>query len=456
MLFSAERRCIFPAMVSTPIYDFVMDYVRRNSLRFHAAGHKGRGFGGWLGTAYPLDISEIAGADHITLPDGIIAESEANTAALFGTGGAVFSSFGTAPCIHAMLLQMKLEGRTVLAARGADRAFLHTCMLLDLPVTWIFPDSNDAFSGVVTAEAVNAALKRNVGDACVYLTTPDYLGGICDVRKIAKVCQNYGAKLLVDNSNGAHLAFDKVNLHPIALGADLCCDELSKMLPAWTGAACLQCKNPADYPVLRAVMAAVTMDAPSYPVLASIDLCNRYLAAQAKHDVFTLAQRIRRLKLKLSNYFAFHEGDVFHITIDTDRCGMDGNLLAEWLLSCGVAYEYADYHHVVLLCSTCTTYTELEQLERILMECPYCRQELPRTETLRLPHPYVMLPARIAAFSAKEEIPVSECKGRVFADMKPLRNPPIPFVVCGEVLDEQCIALFEDYGIETVTVVRKI
>ena len=65
----------------TPIYDFVQNYIRSNAARFHMPGHKGRSFLG----CEAGDITEIAGADVLYAPDGIIAQSEANATRLFGT-----------------------------------------------------------------------------------------------------------------------------------------------------------------------------------------------------------------------------------------------------------------------------------------------------------------------------------------------------------------------------------
>ena len=67
--------------------------------RFHMPGHKGAGFLGCEG----FDITEVNGADELYEADGIIAESEENAAALFGTGRTCYSTEGSSQCIRAML-----------------------------------------------------------------------------------------------------------------------------------------------------------------------------------------------------------------------------------------------------------------------------------------------------------------------------------------------------------------
>ncbi len=41
----------------------------------------------------------------------------------------------------------------------------------------------------------------------VYLTSPDYLGGMQDIAALSAVCDAHGVPLLVDNAHGAYLRF---------------------------------------------------------------------------------------------------------------------------------------------------------------------------------------------------------------------------------------------------------
>ena len=68
--------------MNTPIIDFIRSYHASGSARLHMPGHKGQSF---LGCEH-LDITEISGADSLYEATGIIAESEKNATALFGSG----------------------------------------------------------------------------------------------------------------------------------------------------------------------------------------------------------------------------------------------------------------------------------------------------------------------------------------------------------------------------------
>ena len=81
--------------METPIADFVSAYLQSDVSRLHMPGHKGRGPLG----CEQLDITEIAGADALYQADGIIARSERNAAALFGTAATFYSTEGSSQCI---------------------------------------------------------------------------------------------------------------------------------------------------------------------------------------------------------------------------------------------------------------------------------------------------------------------------------------------------------------------
>lgn len=93
-----------------------------------------------------------------------------------------------------MLLLMKQQGRRVLAARNVHRAFLNACVLLDIPVQWIYPRKSDGIlSGTYDLADFEAALQAQTRPACVYVTSPDYLGRMADIAGLAELCHRYHA-----------------------------------------------------------------------------------------------------------------------------------------------------------------------------------------------------------------------------------------------------------------------
>ena len=125
--------------MKTPIYDFLQKYADSDIMRLHMPGHKGKMFCDPLATIYPYDITEIKGADSLFEANGIIKESEENASKLFGTIHTVYSTQGSTLCIQTMLALAAKPKSTVIASRNAHKAFLNTCVLLDLDVSWIYP-----------------------------------------------------------------------------------------------------------------------------------------------------------------------------------------------------------------------------------------------------------------------------------------------------------------------------
>lgn len=442
--------------METPIYDFLVRYASSGTFRAHMPGHKGKAPVKELEQLYSLDITEIKGADSLFESEGIIAESERNTAELYGSVASAFSAGGSTLCIQAMLALMKMEGRRVIAARNVHRAFLNAVALLGLEVTWIMPRySGGILSGELQLADVAAALAADHKPACLYITSPDYTGRLADTAALSELCHRYGARLLVDNAHGAHLGFFEKNIHPIALGADLCCDSAHKMLPALTGAAVLHTSCEEYASSLKQAMSFFGSTSPSYLVMASLDLCNRYIAENIRSDISLALPQITALRDSLAGSLIFSDGDPFHITVKAAESGYDGAELAELLRSRGVECEYADRELLVLLMSPFSAASDYVRLRTALESavtgaCRYERKSL----TVQPKLPKMAYAICEAAFAPSEEVPVEAAEGRICASVKVPCPPAVPIAASGEIIDKDCIELFRAYGIKTVLVIK--
>ena len=287
--------------MDTPIFDFVQNYIKSNTARLHMPGHKGVSFLG----CEAFDITEIRGADELYAPDGIIRKSEENATLLFGTAKTVYSAGGSSQSINAMLYlsYIKADKSTrpfVLAGRNAHKSFIYALAKLDTDVEWISPENTDSIcSCIVNGEMVEKALKTfDTKPFAVYITSPDYLGGMSDIPSIAKVCKSYDIPLLVDNAHGSYLKFYKQDLHPISLGADMCCDSAHKTLPVLTGGGYLHIAKNDKYNFSQNVVNAMAIfgsTSPSYLILQALDLCNKYIDERIKNDIEICAEKVAEL-----------------------------------------------------------------------------------------------------------------------------------------------------------------
>lgn len=441
--------------MDTPVYDYMKNYAASGTVRCHMPGHKGRSAEEGLSHAFALDITEIAGADSLFEADGIIAQSERNMSRLYHTAETVYSAGGSTLCIQAMLALTKQEGRQVVAVRNVHRAFLNACALLGIDPQWIMPEySGGILSGSIAPEAAEWTLKRCTAPACLYVTSPDYTGKTADIRSLAEICRKHGARLLVDNAHGAHLAFLPENIHPMNLGADLCCDSAHKMLPALTGAAMLHTSCSEYVGRLKQAMSFFGSTSPSYLVMASLDLCNRYICDNIASDIAGNLRNIEKLKGHFAGRFEFAESEPFHITVKAAESGYDGNELAHRLREMGAECEYSDTSLLILLMSPMSRTEDYARLtEALSYAAERSHKRKPVRDRLTLALPKRAMSIREAAFAPSEEIPVEEAEGRICASVKVPCPPAIPIAASGEVIDRSCIEMFKWYGINKVLVV---
>lgn len=446
--------------MNTPICDFVKSYTEKNTVRFHMPGHKGKNILGFEN----FDITEIMGADSLYEASTIIAESEKNASALFGCD-TYYSTEGSSLCIRAMLYLATIYAKNqnkelvVFAGRNAHKTFVSSSALLGFDVEWLGQDTNSIYhSFTVDIDLLESTLsKTNNKTKVVYITSPDYLGNISDIKKIADVCHKNDALLIVDNAHGAYLRFLDTSLHPIDLGADLCCDSAHKTLPVLTGGAYLHISNKLPALFNNHVKEALSLfgsTSPSYLILQSLDIANKYLCENIKSDINNVCVFLDKLRSELVDKgFTLYGNEKLKITIQTKKYGYMGYEFADILRNNNIECEFSDPDFVVLMLSASSTEEELLTLEKTLLDIQKKAKisTIPPTPSL----PVKNMSIREATLSVSESLPVKECIGKTVAISTASCPPAIPIVVPGEVVDEHSIKLFEYYGIENIFVIKE-
>lgn len=442
--------------MKTPIVSFLKSYQEKSPVRMHMPGHKGTGILGFEG----MDLTEIYGADELFAAEGIIKESEQNASSLFGCP-TYYSTQGSTLCIQTMCTILcqdaKSKGKKpkILAGRNAHRSFIHAAALLDFEIEWLYGNS-DYLSCKIHAEDLEKAIIES-HPTVVYLTNPDYLGNLLDIKSLASVCKKHNVLLAIDNAHGAYLRFLEPSLHPVDLGADLCCDSAHKTLPVLTGGAYLHLSeslNQVWKNDVKHFMEYFSSTSPSYLIMASLDAANKVLDTTFRNSLSECVRSVASLKNTLVQHgYTILSGEPMKITISTKEFGYTGNEIANLLMECDIYPEFYDSDYIVLMPSPYNTKDDLKRLETCL--CGIERKPILINKPPKLEQSKKAMNVRQALFSSSITLDVSKSLGQVCSSVTVSCPPAILPVIPGEVISESSIEVMKYYGIETVRVVKE-
>ena len=308
----------------------------------------------------------------------------------------------------------------------------------------------------------------------VYITSPDYLGGVQDIAALAEVCKDFGVPLLVDNAHGAYLRFlPQGGQHPIALGAAMCCDSGHKTLPVVTGGAYLHLGKNApvqDEAAVRNALALFGSTSPSYLILQSLDKCNQVLSEGYPLRLLQCCGHLTRLRRELNEAAAAKhcsgplalESEPLKVTLDAAVLGLSGTELAEKLRAAKIECEYADPRYLVLMFTPDNPPQDFERLSAAVLRIaeelagPVTLPEETAGEFAELERGlHRRCTIRQAVFAPQEQLPAEQAVGRICAMPTVSCPPAIPIVVSGEQITPAAAAWMKRYHVEEVSVIRE-
>ncbi len=260
------------------LYDRLAEYAQGPDYPLHMPGHKRRTFGEMPPELYRMDITEIDGFDNLHAPEGILLDLQKRAAALYGAEESfVLVNGSTGGILSAVSAAVPFGGK-LLISRGCHKSVYHAAYLRRLQLSYIYPEILPGFeiSEAVTPEQVREALRRE-GDAdAVLIVSPTYEGRIARVREIAEIVHSFGKILIVDEAHGAHLGLagcgETLPENSCQAGADLVIHSLHKTLPAMTQTALLHVSGEGvDRDLLKRFLRIYQSSSPSYVLMASVD-----------------------------------------------------------------------------------------------------------------------------------------------------------------------------------------
>ncbi len=336
--------------VSTPIYDFLVNYKKTDTISFHMPGHKESdilmryGYEDFLKNLINYDITEIYGADNLYHAETIIKEGQERYAKLYGAKESFYLINGTTAGILAAVLSSVKKGGQLIMARNSHKAVFNALRLGDIQPVYIYPEIIKGFniSGPIDPKEIEDTIINNPQAQAVILPSPNYYGVCSDIKSIAKITHQYGKILIVDEAHGAHLKFsDKLPDAAIDSGADIVINSVHKTLTSLTQSAVLHVNSErVDIENLKDKLQLVQSTSPSYLLMASLDICASIMQQDGEKLVDQLAENIDLFYEKVENIQGLKvmksedigcQFDKTKINIDMTQIGLTGSQVDRFL-----------------------------------------------------------------------------------------------------------------------------
>lgn len=410
------------------------------------------------------DMTEIVGADNLLNPEDCIEKSQEAIAKAYGVSQSLMVPAGSTTAIKIALFLAVNPGEEILVQRNSHLSLFHGAVSLDLKLSYLeggVDEEVGLFAGI-TPESVEEALEDNPEIKAVFLTSPDYFGGILPLKEIAHIVHRYGRKLIVDEAHGAHLAFGDLREFSAVNYADYTVQSLHKTAPALTGAALLHLKEEEDRRRVLKGMQHFLSTSPSYLTMLSSEFAvaamdENYNDERVKYwrdEIIKSVTDCRVPSRKGKGLIAQDPSKLlFHMS------GRKGEEVVESLAKRGIHLEMGDRYYALAILSPYNTDEDFRKLIGELRDLPTGEPETLCFE--RIPKAEIALSPRKAFFSPTRTLSIEESIGCIAADTITPYPPGIPIVTYGERISREIAEYIMEYpdaignSDGTITVVKE-
>ncbi|SIS62446.1 aminotransferase class I/II-fold pyridoxal phosphate-dependent enzyme [Salimicrobium flavidum] len=285
-----------------PLWNALDAYRRKDEGSYHVPGHKnGTIFEskaqGTFRSTLEIDATEIQRLDDLHFATGVIKEAEQLASLHFGSGKTHFLVNGSTSGNLAMILAVCRRGERVLVQRNVHKSIIHGLELAGAEPVFLAPEQGvetERFD-TLTVDRVREGFHQYPDATALLLTYPDYFGHTFDLSSITSFAHEKGLPVLVDEAHGVHFSLDDhFPDSALSCGADVVVQSAHKMAPAMTMGAYLHMKGDlVSRERLTYMLQVVQSSSPSYPIMASLDLCRKYLAEWKDEGLFSFLAELR-------------------------------------------------------------------------------------------------------------------------------------------------------------------
>ncbi|MCX7884259.1 MAG: aminotransferase class I/II-fold pyridoxal phosphate-dependent enzyme [Caloramator sp.] len=450
----------------TPIFDSLMEYVKRDTIPFHVPGHKkGDGmdnkFKDFIGTnILSIDVTVFKLVDSLHHPTTSIKKAMELAADCYGSDMAFISVHGTSGAIQAMIMSVVSEGDKIIIPRNVHKSVTAGIILSGATPIFMQPeiDKNLGIAHGVTPETVEDTLKMHPDAKAVLVINPTYYGVAADIKKIAEIVHNYNIPLIVDEAHGPHLGFnDRLPISAMDAGADMCSQSTHKIIGSMTQSSFLQVRGGRiDINRVQSMMSLLQTTSPLYPLMASLDVARMQIATKGKElldKAIDLAEYTREEINKIPGLYCFGKEilgqsgiyalDPTKITITAKGLGLTGYELDSLLADeYHIQLELSDLYNALAVGSFGDTKEKNDKLINALWDISkrfYGKRPV-KGDVLDIPAiPERALTPRQAYYAKKKSVSLEESAGLVSCEFLMSYPPGIPVLCPGEIITKEII-----------------
>ena len=366
------------------ITDFTIEHAKKRPVSFHMPGHKGRfrtfdkyGFKDFAESLINQDITEIRGADVLGSPSSVIMNVMENYRDLYEVKHTELLINGSSVGIMAAILASVERGGSIIIDRQSHKSVYNALRLGRIKPIY----------AKTSEKSIREALVKSNDASAVLITSPDYMGNMVNIRRIANDVHALGKILIVDQAHGAHLKFFdnafKTRTAAENSGADIVVESTHKTLFSFTGTGILNiCTERIDKRAIREMLNMLETTSPSYILMDSLDINEKIMHQYGDEIVRSWRRNILNFYKKASdiNGIRFNSNvdisgrnfqtdiDITKIRIDMSAIGLSGEDLQSRLEDYGIYVEMSYGNEVLIYTGAGNTEDDFEELYKALKQ----------------------------------------------------------------------------------------
>ncbi|AAM23397.1 lysine decarboxylase [Caldanaerobacter subterraneus subsp. tengcongensis MB4] len=450
--------------MSTPLYDALMEYVKKETVPFHMPGHKqGRVLPKeYIENLAKIDLTEVPGLDNLHNPDGPILEAEKLAAKTFGSKQAFFLVNGSTAGIYAAMYAVLNPTDKVLVMRNSHKSVYNGVVLTQSIPVYLLPeiDYENGIAMGIDVERLEEVLQKERDVKAVVVTYPNYYGFCSDIEKIVDIVHKYGKILIVDEAHGAHFPFsNNLPKSSIKAGADIVVQSLHKTLTSFTQTSILHLNSDrVDVDRLKYSLSLFQSTSPSYILMSSIDMAREYMEKEGKkrlEEVIQLALYVRREIDKMEGIRCLGEDivgrygivdfDVTKLTISVKNLGIEGPEAEDFLRrECNIQVEMSDVYNILAMVTVGDDEKRVKMLLEGLKKLSKNRKRVKFGDRILFPSlPEMELTPSEAVRKKKVRVPFEKAEGAISADFVTPYPPGVPLICPGERIEKDMVKYIE-------------